>query len=75
MLSCGIFARDDSLNAPRLFELYFLSGMMNSDKIDHMSFLARQIYGTTVSIVGRIVIGGFITTIVGSLRVELNPED
>jgi len=29
MLSCGVFARDDSVNVSQLSKLYFLSCMMN----------------------------------------------
>jgi len=34
ILTCLLFARDDSLNVPRLFELYFLSYMLDGDQLD-----------------------------------------
>ena len=75
MLSCGVFARDDNLNIPRLFELYFLSSMMNGDQINAGSFLARQLYSVATSTTGGMVIGGRTTTIARSLGIETNPED
>jgi len=63
MLSCGVFARYDSLNVPRLSELYFLSSTMNKDRIDPGSFLAYQLYSVATSTIGRIVIGVLITAI------------
>ena len=63
ILACFWFARDDSLNVPRLFELYFLSCMLDGDQLDLGSFLARQLYSVAVSTKGRIVIGGIVTTI------------
>ena len=74
ILACSLFARNDSLNVPRLFELYFLPYMLNGDQLDPGSFLARKLHSGTVSIKGRIVIGGIITTIAKFLGVEPNPE-
>ena len=57
MLSCGVFAKDDSLNVPRSFTLYLLSCMINGEWIDPGSFLAWHLYSVASSIVCRIVIG------------------
>jgi len=55
MLSCGVFAKNDSLNVPRLSELHILSSMINGIRID--PGLATQLYSATASAGGRIVIG------------------
>ena len=75
MLACGIFARVDGLNVSRLFELYFLSCMMNDDRIDPESFLAMQFDSATISIVDMIVIRGIITPIARSLTIKPTLED
>ena len=75
VLSCGVFARDDSLNVPRLSKLYFLSRMMNGDRIELGSFLARQLYSATTSTTRRTIIGCLTTTTARSLGVEPNPKD
>jgi len=59
MLSCGVFARADN----QLSKLYFLSSMMNCDRINPGSFLTRQLYNTATSTIGRIPIGGLINSI------------
>jgi len=73
-LAYSLFARGNSLNVLRFFELYFLSYMLNGDQFDPGSFLARQLYSATVSTKGRIVIGGNVTTIARFLGVEPNPK-
>ena len=75
IFACSLFARDNSLNIPRLSELYFLSCMLNGDQLDPGSFLARQLHNVTISTKSRIFIGGIITTIARFLGVESNPED
>jgi len=45
-------AKDSSLNAPRLSELYFLSIMLNGDQNSPGSFLARQLYSVATSTAG-----------------------
>jgi len=54
IMASGIFARDDSVNVPRLFELYFLSSMLQGERLDRGSFLARQLYSAATSTKGRI---------------------
>jgi len=49
ILACSLFARDDSLNVPRLSELYFLSCMPDAVPLDPSSFLARQLHSAAVS--------------------------
>jgi len=49
--------------------------MLDGDQLDSGSFLARQLHSAAVSTIGRIVIGGIITTIARFLGVEPNPED
>jgi len=75
ILACSLFAQDDSMNVPRLFEFYFLACMLDGDQLDPGLFLARQLHSATVSTKGRIVIGGIATTIVRFLEVEPKPED
>ena len=75
ILACSLFARDNSLNVPRLSELYFLSCMLDGVQLDPGSFLARQLHSVAVSTKGRIVIGGIVTTIARFLDIEPNPED
>ena len=41
ILAYSLFARGDSVNVPRLSELYFLSCMLNGVQLDRSSFLAR----------------------------------
>jgi len=74
-MALGFFARDDSVNVPRLSEMYFLSYMLEGDRIDLGSFLARQLYSVTTSTKGWIIIGGMITSIARSLGIESNPDD
>ena len=75
ILDCSLCAQDNSLNVPRLSELYLLSCMLNGDQLDPSSFLARQLHNAAVSTKDRIVIGAIITTITRLLGVEPNPED
>jgi len=75
ILACSLFARDDSLNVPRLSELYFLSCMLDGDQFDPGSFLAGQLHSATVSTKGRKVIAGIVTTIGRFLGVEPIPAD
>jgi len=70
-----MFAQGNSLNVPRLSELYFSSCVLDGVQLDPSSFLVRQLHSATVSTKGRIVIGGIITTITRFVGVELNPED
>ena len=49
ILACFLFGRDDSLNVPRLSELYFLSYMLDGVQLNPISFLARQLHSATVS--------------------------
>ena len=69
------FAWDDSLNVPRLSELYVLSCTLDDIQLHPSSFLAKQLHSTTVSDKGRIVIGGIVTTIARFLSIESHPED
>ena len=62
-MALGIFARDDSVSDPRLSEMYFLSCMLEGERIDPGSFLAHQLYSAATSTKGRIVTGGIITSI------------
>jgi len=75
ILACSLFTRDNSLNVPRLSDLYFLSYMLDGDQLDPSSFLTRQLHSAVVSTKGRIVIGGIVTTIARLLGIEPNPED
>jgi len=75
ILACSLFVRDDSLNVPRLPQLYFLSCMLDVIQLDPGSFLTRQLHSATVSTKGRIFISGIITTIARFLGVEPNLED
>ena len=76
ILACSLFARDDSLNVPRLSELYFLSCVLDEDQLKPGSFLARQLHSAIISTKRRIVIRGIIiTTIARFLGVEPNFED
>jgi len=75
ILACCFFARDDSLNVPRLSKLYLLSCMLDGVQINLVVFLAQQLYCAVVSTKGRIVIGGVITTIARFFGIKLNPED
>ena len=58
-----------------MFELYFLSCMLDGAQLNPSSFLAKQLYSAGTSIKGRIVIGGIVTTIVRFLDIEPNSED
>jgi len=71
----GIFARDNSVNVPRLSEMYFLSCMFQGNRIDSESFLTRQLYSAATSTKDRIVIGGIITSITRFLGIEPNPNN
>ena len=42
IMALGIFARDDSVNVPRLSEMYFLSCMLEGERLNPGPFLARQ---------------------------------
>jgi hypothetical protein len=75
ILASSIFARDDSVNVPRLSELYFLSCMLQDERLDPGSFLARQLYSAATSTKGRIVVGGIVTSIARFLGIEPNPDD
>jgi len=63
------------MNVSRLFELYFLSYILDGDQLDPGSFLARQVHSVPVSTIGRIVVGEITTTIPRFLGVEPNPEN
>ena len=67
--------RDDSVNVPRLSEMYFLSCMLEGESLDPGSFLAYQLYSVATSIKGRIVIRGIITSIARILGIGPNPND
>jgi len=43
VMALGIFTRDDSVNVPQLSEMYFLLCMLESERIDSGSYLARQL--------------------------------
>ena len=75
IIALDIFARDESVNLPRLFEMYFLSCVLQGDRIDPRSHLERQLYSATTSTKKRIVIRGIITSIIRFLGIELNPDD
>jgi len=75
ILATGLFARDNSVNVPRLSKLYFLSCMLYGQRLNSGSFLAHQLYSGATSTKGRIVIKGIITSIARFLRVEPNPDD
>jgi len=75
ILACSLFARNDSLNVPRLSKLYFLPCMLDGVQLDPGSFLARQLHSAAINTKGKIVIGGIITTIARFLGVEPNPDD
>jgi len=75
LLACGLFVKEDSLNVPHLFELYFLHNMLEGDPIDPVSFFVNQLYSAVISSAHRIVIGGLITPIARLVGVELNPDD
>jgi len=75
ILACCFFTWDDSLDVPRLFELYFLSCMLDGAQLNPSSFLAKQLYSAGTSIKGRIVIGGIVTTIARFLSIKPNPEN
>jgi len=68
------FARDDSANVPQLSEMYFLSFMLEGERIDPGTFLAHQLYSAATSTKGKIVIGGIITFTAQFLRIEPNPD-
>ena len=53
-MATGLFARDDSVNVPQLSKLYFLSCMLEGERLDLGSFLARQLYSAATSTKGRI---------------------
>jgi len=74
LMASAIFARDDSVDVPRLFELY-LSCMLHGERLDPGSFLARQLYSATTSTKDRIVVGEIITSIARFLGIEPNPDD
>ena len=75
IMTLGIFARDDSDNVPPLSKMYFLSCMLQGDRIDPRSFLARQLYSAATSTKGPIVIRGIIISITRFLGIEPNPND
>ena len=41
LLACGLFAREDSLNVPRLSELYLLYTLLQGDRLDSVSYLLK----------------------------------
>jgi len=49
--------------------------MLQGERLDLGSFLARQLYSAATSAKGRIVVGGIITSIVGFLGIEPDPND
>ena len=63
ILACCFFARDDSLNFPRLSELYYLPCMLDGVQLEPSLFLARLLYNAAVSNSDRTVISGIVTTI------------
>ena len=71
-MALGLFARDNSVNAPRLFELYFLLCKLENDRVDLGAFLAQHLHSATTSIRG---IKGIITSIARFLGVEPNLND
>jgi len=75
ILAFGLFARDDSMNNPRLSELYFLFYMLKGVRIDPGSFLAQQLHSVANNTKGRITIGGIITSIARFLGVEPRDDD
>jgi len=75
LLACGLFAREDSLNVPRLFELYFLYSIPEGDRIDPESFLVNRLYNAATSSAHKIAIGGPIIPIARLVGVEPNPND
>ena len=74
-MALEIFARDNSLNVPRLIEMYFLSCMLQGERLDPASFLARQLYSAATNTKGRIVIGGIIISIARILGIEPKCDD
>jgi len=74
-LAYGLFVREDSLNVPRMSELYFLYSMLEGDPIDLGSFLVNQLRSVATSSIHNIVNGAFITPIAGLVVVEPNPDD
>jgi len=71
IMASGIFARDGSVNVPRLSELYFLSCMLQGEHLDPGSFLTRQLYSAATSTKGRIIVGRIITSIARFLGINL----
>ena len=63
------------MNVPRLFELYFLSCILDGVQTNPKAFLAWQLYSAAISTKGRRVISGIINTIARFLGVEPNAED
>jgi len=70
-----IFARDNSVNVPRLSKMYFLSCMLEGERIDPGSFLAHQLYSAATSTKSRIIIGQIITSIARFLGIEPSPDN
>ena len=75
LLACGLFAREDSLNVPRLLELYFLYRMLEGDRTGLGQFLVNQLYSATTIFAHRDVTMSLITPIARLFGVELNPDD
>jgi len=73
-MALGIFVRGDNVNVPRLYEMYFLSCMLEGEHIDLGSFLAHQLYSVAISTNGGIVIRGIIISIARFLGIEPNPN-
>jgi len=44
VLTCGLFALEDSLNVPHLFELYFLHSMLEGTRIDSGLFFCQSVF-------------------------------
>ena len=75
IMALGIFARYDSVNVSQLSEMYFLSCMLEDERINPGSFLAHQLYSAATNTKSRIVIGSIITSIARFLRIEPNLDD
>jgi len=49
LLTCGLFAREDSLNVPHQSELYFLYSMPQGNRLNPSSFLVNQLHSVATS--------------------------
>ena len=52
IMALGNFARDNSVNVPRLTEMYFLSCIIKGEHLNLESFLARPLYSAATSTKG-----------------------